>query len=1206
MAIILGLDLGSNSVGSAWVDTEKQEIVAGVSIFPAGVDETDTGRGTPKNQERREKRSLRRTLARRSQRKRKLRQILTEFGLLPANPEELERLIDQNPWHLRRRGLDQPLTAYEFGRVLVHLNQRRGAFGLKLPDPGDTDTAANEDAKVKGAIEHTRQVMKDRTARTFGEMMAGLLDERAVQFKAIRNRGQDNFEFHADRTLIRDEFLELWKSQKKPGGALSSLSDKQQESLKSKLDKSERDKTWRHSGAIFGQRNTYWDVGTLGRCDLEPTDRCVPIADRHASYYRVVESVNNIRIEKRGEPQRALTAEERSNVIDVLRRQKTGKVATIRKALGINTKELKAFYSLNIENDPNREINTDWFYREIVHGAIGEESWNQWPENKKEGLNRAILKCDPAIYDDAKRLGQIAKRIGLDETQSEKVVDGWLTRPKLEERLNLSRRAVCNLLPYMEAQDAKGRWPTQIEARGLFAADGENDATTEQRERYTIGAQTLSKADRHYMDKHQDELPPAPMLSNPVVRKAIHEVRRHVIAHIKAHNGQKPDRIAIEFARETKRSKKVSDEILYRNRNREKIRKDIIENVIKPAFGNGYHSLSANQEKRAIERVLLARQQKSVCAYSGETITEMQAANGNGLEIDHIIPYSRCGNNSWSNRVLCWQKSNRDKGNLTPREWWKESFDKMARPMEKILKEDGSSKGDYFTQRDYIQKWQNFSAEEVPLEWKGSQLSDTAYAAREVQNYLKALWRDKKSHLEGGKRRIFVTKGAYTHLVRKEWQLFKTRIDTSDATRKELKERAAKNRGDHREHAMDAVAIALSCAPAAVTKGPEKRPSTRIDDIVHLKSELEKKRHQAKREGRDPSGIKSESLAPPWGDSVDEFRRQVISLIYGDEQIPGLIISHRPVGRKITGSFHKEKQYGVLKDRENAYTIRKHVTELDPKNIPLEIVKKKGRPSDVVHDPDLRKRLRKCIKSYEYIEKDNDDNIKTRYFLDPDNFKTKEIKQAFKAGAICQESGVPIRRVKLLRTMTDPVIIKRKKWDFQKEEWVRDTGGEENVGQDELSRADRVYEGRNNHHIEIRKDERGKWSGVVVPMFEAARRTHLSKHQPVDRSNQSGQFIMSLAEGETVYLKHKKTGEPGFYVVFKLSKSPAAIFLKHHWDARRDKGEKNDDGTLIEGSKREKMRVSPAQLCKLAPPGYEHPIKVRVSPVGEVTELHGD
>ncbi len=106
---ILGLDIGSNSVGSAWVDTGKQEVTCGVSVFPAGVEETEEGHGAPKNQDRRGKRSLRRSLARRSARKRAVRQLLTKGKLLPENAAELQALLSTDVWELRRAGLERAL-----------------------------------------------------------------------------------------------------------------------------------------------------------------------------------------------------------------------------------------------------------------------------------------------------------------------------------------------------------------------------------------------------------------------------------------------------------------------------------------------------------------------------------------------------------------------------------------------------------------------------------------------------------------------------------------------------------------------------------------------------------------------------------------------------------------------------------------------------------------------------------------------------------------------------------------------------------------------------------------------------------------------------------------------------------------------------------------------------------------------------------------
>ena len=76
---LLGLDIGSNSVGSAWIDTEKRIIQIADSVFPAGVEESEKKRGAPKNQARRGKRSQRRSIERRAERKRMMRKFLLEY-----------------------------------------------------------------------------------------------------------------------------------------------------------------------------------------------------------------------------------------------------------------------------------------------------------------------------------------------------------------------------------------------------------------------------------------------------------------------------------------------------------------------------------------------------------------------------------------------------------------------------------------------------------------------------------------------------------------------------------------------------------------------------------------------------------------------------------------------------------------------------------------------------------------------------------------------------------------------------------------------------------------------------------------------------------------------------------------------------------------------------------------------------------------------
>ncbi len=232
---------------------------------------------------------------------------------------------------------------------------------------------------------------------------------------------------------------------------------------------------------------------------------------------------------------------------------------------------------------------------------------------------------------------------------------------------------------------------------------------------------------------------------------------------------------------------------------------------MKPAFGEQrFHLLSHNQLRAAVERVVLCEQQREVCAYSvsGKSIAPHTAALGDGVEVDHIIPYSRCGDNSLNNRVLCFRDANRNKGRQTPREWWGDKFDERSAPV-RFMESYSPAKGDYFDRRDYMAKWRNLSRTDVADEWKGSQLSDTAYAAREVQTYLQqSLWQGEPSHLEGGKRRILVTIGIYTSILRKDWQLYQKLVRGHEASPEDIQHASLKNRGDHREHAIDAVAIA--------------------------------------------------------------------------------------------------------------------------------------------------------------------------------------------------------------------------------------------------------------------------------------------------------------------------------------------------------------------------------------------------------------
>ena len=1313
MGTCLGLDIGSNSVGSAWRD-EAGNWTTATSVFPAGVDESDDKRGDPKNAKRRMTRRTRITLRRRAERKRLLRLKLIETGLLPADAQGFKVLLETtDPWALRTEGLDRALSPYEFGRVLLHLSQRRGALGLKIADAeeeGEEPADADEDGKVKAAISAVRSQMAQSKARTFGEFIQRIRNRRItpITTKDLRSEGKKkgprqwrgairnkagSYEHCADRAMIRHEFNRLWEAQKEKAGELSALLTPQ---LRAELDCESGDSTWRHKGLLFGQRRQSWDLGTLGRCVLEPTERCAPHADRYASAYRVVETINNLRIIERGREDRPLTVEERQKIKVFLsgplgtitrgklkgRPKQSASITDLRDLMGWGRTGKSAPFRFNFEDsDEEREINTDWFSREIVHGAVTVQRWEAMSEKLRDGLNRAILKYDPDNEADAAKLraGAISWA-GLTDEQADALLSAWRRRPRPDsKRLKMSRRAVRNLMVLMDRPepwpdpDRPGvmRWLTQIEARKLVAQDADFcDATTGRPldeatlRRYATGAKGATARDRHYMKKHKlvlpdgqelPEPPPAPMISNPVVRKAIHEVRRHLIEYMTTF-GRKPDEVHIELSREAKMGKKDADELLFKNRLRNRIRRDIINTL-------DLHSVSSTQQRAAVDRVILAVQQGFVCPLCGESMGEGDGLSllNDGCEIAHILPRAGGGHNGLGNIVLAHTRCNRDMARRTPRQFWVTGagFEKGMSRVELIYgdvrrpksSEIKSTTGNalwscYFEKRDDLAKIRQFKKDIRDIQGMTQrQDAATKYATRQVMAYLAdALFDGDGLPERGGNRRIFATDGMWTSRLRREWGLF---FDPHHARDKGLQateehHRKEKNRGDHRHHAVDAVVIAL--CTRQVQLAWDQREKQADADGINTADEVAMENYRK----RNP-------LAPPSPFATrEEFRQAVRRAVFGEGPVENPIC-HRPVKRKLIGALHEETLLGPVVNPDGGmsgnYTAKKSVLALTPNHlrmpegwdersaqledsnvsterkneIRMELAAMVDPPptiSGLVRDRALRDRLRKCLRIAG---------------LDPDAFTLTQMKPLCRPDEwkLCHASGVPIRSVVLLRTMTDPVIIPRKLPEYATDKMRRD---------DDPASL-RAYVGGNNHHIEIRaaKNKKGSetWSGVIVTGFEAARRKlarieairaagvprnlrklprdERAKWKPalreaeqsyplVDRRDDDrlgGRFVMSLSEGEMLFMKHKHRDEVGYFVVAKLTK-PQRIVLVPHWDARSATERKDAQGNKVADSGREDFSITPNDLRELAPPGHDHAVKVRVSPMGKIRMLQRD
>lgn len=309
--IVLGLDMGPNSIGWALVgdDEGKSGLVdIGVRVFPEGVDAFDTAKEKSRNEDRRVTRGMRRQVRRRARRRRWLAAALVEAGLWPGDAKPQAALMGLDPYELRARGVAERLTPHEFGRVLLHLNQRRGFLSNRKKDRGDKE--------VEGMLAEINANEVRRQEGGFATIGAMLADIRA---KA--NDHRNGVERVRDRHLARQqyvaEFNELWDKQAEfhpdlltNGLRYGRLCDdaRVSERLGNGFEPRKplaKDAVARGGaddlaafgifGLMFFQRRMYWPKSVVGLCELEAKEKRCPRGDRAVERFRVFQDLNNLK-----------------------------------------------------------------------------------------------------------------------------------------------------------------------------------------------------------------------------------------------------------------------------------------------------------------------------------------------------------------------------------------------------------------------------------------------------------------------------------------------------------------------------------------------------------------------------------------------------------------------------------------------------------------------------------------------------------------------------------------------------------------------------------------------------------------------------------------------------------------------------------------------------------------------------------------------
>lgn len=838
--LVLGLDIGTNSVGWALVERSGGEPVrlvrAGVRVFDAGVEgDIESGRDESRAVKRRGARLRRRMLSRRSRRLRKLARVLQEAGLLPAGdlatPEARIKLfaeLDDRifspamrkqfphtlPYVLRAKALDKKLEAHELGRAIYHLAQRRGFLSNRKAAQKKDD----DEGQVKKAIGELYGRMAAAKARTLGEYLSKL----NPQEERIRARW-------TARKMYEDEFEAVWAAQAEHHRGLLT------EKLKKRVRK-----------AIFFQRPLKWDRATIGECELEPGRRRAPLAVLEVQRFRLLQKVNDLRIGghdpatgemlDRDLDKPNLTAEERGKLAAAL---ETGDMTfpKIRKLLG-----LPKWVTFNYqETDPKLIGNRTAGKLRKIFG----ERWDKFSAEEKDRLVEDVLSIQKPEAQEKRGV----KAWGLKAGSKEAEAFGDLAFEPGHS--NLSREAVGKLLPLME----KGM-PFATARKQLY---GERPAP-----------------------KPADELPSldkaaVPEIRNPAVSRALTEVRKVVNAVVQAHG--KPAEIRIELARDLKKNRKDRQAISKRNFARRGRRADAAARLLKEA--------KVTEPKGSdIEKWLLAEECGWECPYTGRSINAKNLFVD--FDVEHVIPFSRCLDNSFLNKTLCYGEENKNvKRNRTPWEAYGSNQKRWAEIIGRVKKFKGDAaaiKLERFQLKD-LESFEDFTAR---------QLADTRYASRLAIEYLGLLYGTGAQGVDADHTRVIQAgRGQATKYLRDAYGL--NRI---------LGDGGAKSRDDHRHHAVDAVCIALTDA-----------------GTVKSLSDLAESGWYKGRVG----WLDSRKARPPWPSFYEDV----------DKAVGGLVVSHR-VSRKVSGALHDETIYSKEQKDERGRKcvhVRKRVEALSKSEI---------------------------------------------------------------------------------------------------------------------------------------------------------------------------------------------------------------------------------------------------------------------------------